>query len=165
MKHVANMHLEFREGRAKQAAQLHSIGKLGPQREFREGGIGDRWDERGEARRWVRLHKTPRTALFAPRGIPHGPGKKSRLWHIRETIGIDEAGQKFTVLDDWTESRTPPVRSRRWTGITIFHTEGFDDERFGGDQRRQRDRVGIAASPSSGKKAKKLIWADEVDTE
>ena len=164
-KHVKAMNLDYRDGRAKQAAQLHTVSKLGPQQEFREGGVGDRWDERGEDRRWVRVHKTPRTALFAPRGIPHGPGRKSRLSNIRETIGIDEAGTKFTVLDNWTESRAPPVRSRRWTGVTIFHTEGYDDEKFGGDQRRQRDRVGIASSTSSVKKAKKLVWADEFDDE
>ena len=99
--------------------------------------------------------------MFTPRGIPHGPGRKSRLSSCRVTLGVDESGHRFSVSDDWTESRTPPTRSRRWTGMTIFYIQGFDDTKYGGDQRRQRDRIGdpISAPP------KEVVWADEVDSD
>ena len=99
--------------------------------------------------------------MFNPRGVSHGPGRKSRLSTIRVTIGVDEAGHRFSVSDDWTTSRLPPTRSRRWTGVTIFQNEGFDDSKFGGDQRRQRERAGDPVSVP----AKKIVWADEVDIE
>ena len=158
--HVDMMKLEFRDGRAQMAAQLHSIDRLQPQGEFREGGVGDRWEEQGEQGRWIRLHRTPRATLFNPRRVPHGPGRKSRLSCIRETIGIDESGNKFSISDDWTDSRNPPTTSRRWTGVTVFRTVDADDLQFGGDQRRQRDRVGELECPSSRAKVK---WADLVD--
>ena len=141
-KHVKMMKLEFRDGRAQSAAKLHAISRAKPQEEFQDGGNGDRWTERGEQGRWTRLHRTPRAHLFNPRRVPHGPGRKSRLSTIRETVGIDEGGQKFTISDDWTSAENPLVMDRRWTGMTTFKTINFDDCRFGGDQRRQRERLG-----------------------
>ena len=138
---VEAMQLEFRDGRAQQAARLHAIQRLKPQSQFR-GGAGDRWEERGENGSWIRLHRSPRSSLFNPRRVPHGPGKRSRLSVIRETIGIDENGQRFVKSDDWTDPQAPKSLPRRWTGITIFRSEEFDDGHFGGDQRRQRDRAG-----------------------
>ena len=57
---VEMMQMDFREGRAQIAAQLHSVERLQPQGEFLEGGAGDKWEEKGEQGRWVRLHRTPR---------------------------------------------------------------------------------------------------------
>jgi hypothetical protein len=62
------------------------------------------------------------------------------LSSIRETIGIDETGRKFTIYDDWFDKQTPRALPKRWTGMTVFHSEEFDDETFGKDQRRQRDK-------------------------
>ena len=87
------------------------------------------------------MHRTPRAALFHPHRVPHGPGRKSRLATIRETVGIDEAGQKFVISDDWMSTKEPLVMDRRWTGMTTFRTVAFDDGRFGGDQRRQREKT------------------------
>ena len=141
-KHVKMMQLEFRSGRAQSAAKLHAVEFARPQEEFQEGGNGDRWTERGERGVWTRQHRTPRAALFHPHRVPHGPGRKSRLATIRETVGIDETGHKFVISDDWTTSSAPRVMSRRWTGMTTFKTVTFEDDRFGGDQRRQRERAG-----------------------
>ena len=163
-RHVAMMQLEFRDGRAQMAAQLHSITQLQPQGEFTEGGTADRWSTKGEQGIWVRQHRAPRTTLFTPRGSAHGPGRKTRLSAIRETIGVDETGRKFSMKDRWMESRQPPSLPRRWTGITIFKTVGFDDLDHGGDQRRQRDRVGDAPSSSSTPRRSRVSWADAEDS-
>ena len=45
--------------------------------------------------------------------------------------------------------------------MTIFYIKGFDDAKYGGDQRRQRDRIG---DPESAPQ-KKVVWADEVDSD
>ena len=140
-KHVKMMQMEFEEGRAQKAAQLHSMSRLNPQGEFQEGGIGDRWEERGEQGTWIRIHRTPRVGLFNPFRVPHGPGRKTRLSSIRETIGIDETGHKFSMSDDWLDEQAPRALPRRWTGITMFHAEEFDDTKFDKDQRRQRGRA------------------------
>ena len=159
-RHVDMMQLDFRDGRAKQAARLHAIGRLDPQKGFQEGGVGDRWEVRGENCYWIRVHKTPRAAAFTPHKIPHGPGRKSRLSVVRETIGIDETGKTFALTDDWTAQSKPRATPHRWTGITIFRSESFDDLNFGGDQRRQRDRVG---EPESQPPRARVSWADTVD--
>ena len=132
------MQMEFREGRAQKAAQLHSISRLDPQGEFREGGVGDKWEERGEQGIWIRVHRTPRVGLFNPCRVPRGPGRRTRLSSIRETIGIDETGRKFSMSDDWLDEQAPRALPKRWTGMTVFHVEEFDDLKFGKDQRRQR---------------------------
>ena len=145
LKHVAYMNLEFQEGRAGKAAQLHAMERLEPQGEFRDRGGPDRWEERGDRGRWVRLHRTPRLSLFTPYKVPNGPGRKTRLSTSRRTIGVDEHGQSFDVVDDWT-SRDVAHRAlpARWTGMTIFDVDRHDDIEFGGDQRRQRARVSWA---------------------
>ena len=148
-RHVEYMKLEFREGRAQKAAQLHSTQRAESQGEFLEGGVGDRWEERGEDGQWVRLHRTPRTSLFTPFRVPWGPGRKSRLASIRHTVGVDETGMKFDIMDDWTQPGVAHrVLPQRWTGSTIFRISAFDDQDFGGDQRRQRDRAQSRTSPA-----------------
>ena len=162
-RHVEMMQMDFREGRSQAAAQLHSVKELQPQGEFLEGGDCDRWSERGAQGRWVRWHRTPRSSLFNPRKVSNGPGRKTRLCSIRETIGIDETGRRFKIKDDWLTSRDSPVLPRRWTGITVFNTAGFDDLEHGGDQRRQRDRVGDPPSSSGAPRRPRVSWADQED--
>jgi hypothetical protein len=139
-RHVKTMQMEFREGRAQKAAQLHSITRLNPQGKFQEGGVGDRWEERGEQGMWIRVHRTPRVGLFNPCKVPRGPGRGTRISSLRETIGIDESGCKFSMSDNWLKEGTPRTLPRRWTGITMFRVEEFDDLKFGKDQRRQRGK-------------------------
>ena len=148
-KHVEHMQLKLREGRARKAAPLHSTQHADPQGDFSEGGVGDRWEQRGEDGQWVRLHRSPRTALVTPFRVPRVPGRKSRLASIRHTAGVDETGMKFDIMDDWTQPGVAHrVLPQRWTRITIFRTSAFDDQGFGGDQRRQQDRAQSRISPA-----------------
>ena len=162
-RHIEMMQMDFRDGRAQAAAQLHSVEALQPQGEFLEDGGCDKWSERGDQGRWVRWHRTPRCSLFNPRRVSHGPGRKTRLSSVRETIGIDETGRRFVVKDDWLSSRNSPVLPQRWTGMTVFTTVDFDDAEHGGDQRRQRDRVGQPSSSSAAPPRPRVSWADQED--
>ena len=126
-----------------------------------EGRVGDRWAERGEKGMWVRVHKTPRASLFSPKSIPNGPGEKKRLAATRETIGINELGERFTVSDDWTQAAPRSSLSRMWTVVTLFKTMPVGDLKFGGDQRRQRDRLGL---PQCSPVKARVSWADLGDS-
>lgn len=159
-RHVEFMQLEFREGRAEMAAQLHSVQRLQPQGEFLEGGACDRWEEKGEQGRWVRLHRTPRSALFDPKKVTGGPGRRTRLISTRETIGIDESGHRFSVVDDWLEKPHTPIMRKRWTGMTVFKVANNEESDCGRDQRRQRERAG---APPSSSKTSRVTWADLED--
>ena len=156
-RHVEMMQLEFRTGRAEIAAQLHALDRLRPQGEFHEAGAGDRWAERGENGMWIRIHKVPRVSLFCPKGIPNGPGRKSRLGVTRQTIGISEIGEKFDHSDNWVQAESGASLTQRWTGATIFQTVPVNDNNFGDDQRRQRDRQG---HPKSKPERPRVSWAD-----
>ena len=85
---------------------------------------------------------------------------------MRETFGVDETGRKFCASDSWTESKGPSTLPQRWTGMTVFRVNELDDQKYGGDQRRQRDRIGeedLFEGEISNEKRKKLRWADEFD--
>ena len=156
-KHVEMMQLEFRTGRAEIAAQLHALDRLHPQGEFHEAGASDKWAERGENGMWIRVHKVPRVSLFCPKGIPNGPGRKSRLGATRQTIGISERGERFDHSDDWIQAESGASMTERWTGVTIFRAVPFNDNNFGDDQRRQRDRRG---HPKSKPERPRVSWAN-----
>ena len=108
----------------------------------------------------MRIHKAPRLALFCPKGIPNGPGRKSRLAITRETVGISELGERFALSDDWTKAAAGSGLTQRWTGATIFKVVPVGDNDFGGDQRRQRDRRG---HPKSKPERPQVSWADLSD--
>ena len=58
--------------------------------------------------------------MFTPFRVPRGPGRKTRLQSVRQTIGIDEKGHQFDVTDDWTvKAHAHGARPARLTGITI----------------------------------------------
>lgn len=160
--HVKRLNMEFRDGRAKVAAQLHAMDRVEPQGQFVKTSLGDKWDERGEKGQWVRRHSTPRSALFTPFRVPHGPGRKTRLAARRETIGISESGEPFHIIDDWTrKSLAHRLMPGKWTGMTVFKVMAFDDAEFGGDQRRQREQA--AGHGDVGAHSKRLVWADVTD--
>ena len=77
LKHLANLYLEHREGRAGATARLHSIRRKQRQTkaEDKVNQINDQFGilegedylaERGEHGRWVRIHRRPRTQKFVP---------------------------------------------------------------------------------------------------
>ena len=131
----------------------------------------DKWGERGEQGQWTRVHRVQRKELFTPFKVPRGPGKKTRLHHLRRTVGVDHSGRRFDITEDWTDkSRSHKLLSSPWTGVTIFRAIAHDDLAFGGDQGRQRERLGLAPGPSSrlstSTRARKerVSWADISDS-
>ena len=153
-RHVTGLNLEFRDGRSAKAAKLHSILKKERQAKaeektaqadvtFSESAGGDHWSERGERGRWVRVHSVPRTMDFLPHEAAKGPGSKTRLLSVRSTSGVDARGRQFKVEDDWTHSipRHCVGKGLKWTGRTIFIVDKTHTNKFGTDQRRQRDEV------------------------
>ena len=162
-KHVGNMNLEFRSGRSDKAAKLHSIlkGKV----DHATGRDCDFWAERGERGRWVRIHNQPRTASFSPDEVSRGPGRKTRLRNSRVVYGVDVAGHRFTTTDDWSKNGTCGITSTPWTGKTIFLVDKIHDDRWGTDQRRQRDEVSNAQVSRASAPVARPRWADLSDTE
>ena len=174
-KHIKQLNLEFREGRAAKAAKLHSLEtrrrsglrkaerlKKVEEKEVKAfshlGKLSgmDYWSERGELGRWVRVHVTPRLTKFLPMDAPEdggrnkGPGRKTRLMASRLSQGTCNDGTRFREDDDWTTSKGCSSM-RPWTGKTVFIVNRKHDADFGTDQRRQRVDV-INRS---------ISWADE----
>ena len=138
-RHLEQLCLEFKEGRSDKAAKLHSVTRL------------DYWSERGESGRWVRVHTQPRTSPFMPLGIPRGPGRKTRLTNVRSTKGIDSEGNQFKIEDLWDSPNNVVPPMLPWTGRTIFLVDKSYSDRWGTDQRRQRDEVSNLVNPQSEK--------------
>ena len=170
-KHLECLNLEYREGRSDKAAKLHEISKAQRQKQHEDqkglfvfqNGRADDWGERGENKRWSRLHRTPRLALFTPFKIPRGPGRKTKLSAVRITRGIDEQGNKFSIRDDWTNPDcSHRILNKKWVGETYFDVDPEEDLGLGGDYRRQRDRA--QPSPASTRQPKtataRVSWAD-----
>ena len=96
------------------------------------------------------MHCAPRAAMFSSFPFLCGPGRKTRLHSIQQTIGIDETGLQFNVSDDWTvKPYAHRALSARWTGITIFRIAAHDDPLYRGDQPRQRERAEGEVSTST----------------
>ena len=149
--HVQTLSMQFQEGRAEKAAQLHAVSgnsrdssngsvsrsssDVRQQRrasaseavsavcaEF-EGSVGnDKWVERGESGRWTRLHTAGRGEMFTPYGIEHGPSRKTKLVAARKTTGVTVSGRHFEMFDDWTRPESAHAHSEEpWTGKTTFY--------------------------------------------
>ena len=136
-RHVTRMSLEFREGRSQKAANLQSISRLNKRSRhseaqerlisacsiFDERRGGDDWHSRGEDGQWIRLHATPRRALFTPCRVARGPTHPDNLMCTRITQGVDSQGRPFVIEDDWRESeQAHRVLELPWTGCTTFRT-------------------------------------------
>ena len=79
--------------------------------------------------------------------------------------GVNTAGKRFTMTDDWSENGTGDVTSTPWTGKTIFLVDKIHDDRWGTDQRRQRDEVSNAQVSRASAPVARPRWADLSDTE
>ena len=167
VRHITQLNLEFREGRAEKAAKLHSIVKVNQKKKaetkevkacsrFSRASGGDYWSEKGEHGRWVRVHVNPRTSSFLPSEGASGPGRKTRLMACRESHGSYENGEQFREKDDWTVIKGRAQEGwRSWTGRSIFVVDRKYSSDYGTDQRRQRSEV----------KNKSISWASESDSE
>ena len=111
----------------------------------------DYWSERGESGRWVRVHTQPRTSPFMPLGIPRGPGRKTRLTPARSTRGIDAKGNQFKMEDVWDNPTNVVPPMMPWTGRILCLVDKAYSDRWGTDQRRQRDEVSNLMNPQSEK--------------
>ena len=179
-RHLKFLDMDYREGRSEKASQLHHVNIADNKNEIDEviemnededkveegfdKGKSDKWGDRGNGKQWSRIHLNPRRALFTPYKIARGPGRKTKLKTMRTTEGTTELGQKFKIVDDWTD----PERSHRlmtvaWIGKTTFDVDTNEDIHLGGDYRRQRERVqeGVnsAKTVTSGAKPR-VSWAD-----
>ena len=69
----------------------------------------------------TRLHRRSRRELFTPLRVSSSPPARS-LFTCRITTGrFDEDGERFQVIDSWTNRNTAHrIMSRPWTGKTEF---------------------------------------------
>ena len=110
---VDMMGLVFRAGRSDTAAKLYSTSERGD-----DVGGGDLWVSRGSNGSWARLHKVERSSLFAPNDAYKGPRKVAS---IRRTSGRYADGEKFCIVDDWSnEASRHTILSKPWKGMTEF---------------------------------------------
>ena len=134
-KHAARMSLDFREGRSSKAANLQSVARVAKQdrqtkadekllsicENFQDGPGGDYWHTRGSDGVWVRVHATPRQALFTPAKVHRGPAHLDRLQCKRETVGVYDDGETFRLEDDWRITKQAHrILDKKWTGRTTF---------------------------------------------
>ena len=177
-RHLKFLDMQYREGRSDKASQLHDVMIAQGENKFDEvaemnededkveegfdKGKSDKWGDRGNGKQWSRIHFNPRKALFTPYKVARGPGRKTKLKTRRITEGTTELGQKFRIVDDWTN----PERSHRlmtvaWIGKTTFEVDANEDIHLGGDCRRQRERVqeGVNSAKTAGAKPR-VSWAD-----
>ena len=134
------MHMEFVDGRASKAAQLHAVNQKSSdavalsQRE--ESGLaiwdsmsdrfvdrrgGDFWKSRGDKGVWHRVHAKPRRSLFTPYKVSKGPTSQEKLNEVRFTKGVTQSGQKFEFHDNWQKSENSHrILDEPWIGCTTF---------------------------------------------
>ena len=108
-KNMIKQGLEFRDGRAESASQLHSL-------------LGDHWVSRGKDGQWRRRHPGPRRILYCPGGSKKGP-RQGQIGKVRHTIGRYANGEAFEVVDDLTKARPGKALRMDWTGVTVFYNE------------------------------------------
>ena len=110
--HTSRLCLEFQEGRARTAVQLHGL---------RAKRCRDSWNQVDKNKVWTRRHVEWRRTLFTPYGMRGSPSPTVPLTSVRETVGITEHGQEFNITDNWMNS---DVAHRDiglwWRGTTSF---------------------------------------------
>ena len=169
LKHCDAMKLEFREGRAGKAAQLHSmtsppvrtgLDRLPPSPLMRDGPkpvstfgtasrAGDDWSHRGEEGIWRRVHVKPRNEPFFPWHASKGPGRKTRLTHMRCTEGVHSMGEQsenFELIDDWNVPSDCLGEKKHWIGSTTFYVD-----RVPTPERHRRRGSNVGFSPVTRK--------------
>ena len=70
---------------------------------------------------FIREHVNPRTAMFTPYKVAHGPKKHEKVGNIRITIGRFGDGEEFIKVEDWKSLAEAHERTDKpWTGATTF---------------------------------------------
>ena len=138
-KHIKRMAMEFRGGRSEKASNLQSVSaKNRAERitravncienlrdKYAEKNVGDDWISRGAGGKWIRAHRTARKSLFTPCRVPRGPAHPDMFSVVRRTIGVNNKGNKFEIVDNWKDSHcSHRLMEDPWTGTTEFITKG-----------------------------------------
>jgi hypothetical protein len=82
----------------------------------------DLWIKEGHT--WIKVHITPRQALFTPTGARSGPAHPEELKNIRRATCYLESGEKILLEDSWRIDGHRPL-GVQWTGTTEFE-ENFE---------------------------------------
>ena len=162
-RHTDKLNLKHEKGRSDIAAQLHMINeKMNEHKMIPNDYIDepDFWAERGEEGRWVRIHTTPRRAMFDPWEAARGPGRKTRLQSVRTTKGRYVDGGAFEQHDRWQERVED--EGREWKGATLFLVDKTYSKDYGTDQRRQRS---AARNKRKEMAPRRVSWADTSGSE
>ena len=142
-KHLTFMGLEYQGGRAKAAAQLHSVNKLtrelrqlkaeikNHKSEMKQVQIkeDDAWIPNLPGRTVVRMHQSERRQMFTPLNVKNGPRTMCEVGSVRTTIGKYIHGGRFVKVDQWKNSKLSNQQLRsNWNGITVFSDKPLADE-------------------------------------
>ena len=88
-----------------------------------------------------RVRVKPRSELFFPWHAARGPGRKTRLDHVRRTEGVQGVGEQsesFELIDNWNAPSQSVGEKKGWIGSTTFFVDKVSTPEWGTDQRRQR---------------------------
>ena len=109
-KDVEFMNMEYSQGRAAKAAQLHTVEDVIEEEPEKLWNVmqdwandqqgGDRWKFKGTNGTWHRLRTTPGRSLFTPYKVAKGPGQGIKINPKRFTRGITQSGNvsNFTTI-------------------------------------------------------------------
>ena len=113
IEYVGMMEMDFSQGRAAGAAQLHLL---------KPGRVsGNSWDNPGHNGRWRRHRSTWRRSLCTPLEVQHGPVDGKLLGPRRITKGVRRDGSRFTMVDPWKgPSRAHRILPFEWRGCSLF---------------------------------------------
>ena len=140
-KHLKAMNLQYRQGRADTAIQLHAVHQK--KRELRQlkaeinnlikgnevSVSKDHWEHAECSRSWTRIHDDLRTHMFTPLNRINGPSRSCDVGSVRTTIGRFVGGGEFAKVDRWTSVKQPDRRlCGPWRGITMFSDHELSDE-------------------------------------
>ena len=69
------------------------------------------------------------------------------------------------MSDEWNDIGGISMASSPWTGKTVFLVDKAHDDRWGTDQRRQRDEIINVQTDIDYEARPRLLWADLADSE
>ena len=134
-KHLTAMNLEYRQGRASAAAELHSVAKVTRELKQMKAEIkeivnmrkkisvemSDEWMQGGPGMALIRKHRQHRDELFTPLNVALGPKHSVDVGSCRTTIGSFKHGGDFTKVEEWKTCDAPNRKLVScWNGITVF---------------------------------------------
>ena len=141
--HIGAMNLEYRDGRASAATQLHALSRIKQdvkkvraevkktnQDRGNDDSIDhDKWEPNHGERIWCRHHVATRRDLFDPLNVKSGPRNMAEVGSTRTTIGTFIHGGEFCKSHNWKEAKSVSTKLvAPWIGITVFSDRPLSDE-------------------------------------